>query len=469
MLKKLLIFLAIFVLAIPAILYSFQYFSRAAAVKANIVVDVTNTGGAFPDRWKALAQGGEEAGVAMLHNVVPQVAALYPKYIRIDHIYDFYNVVSRESSGKLAFNFDRLDQTVCDIYHAGAMPFFSLGYMPPAMSSDGTLVGKPTNWDEWSLLVQKTIERYSGKNTVLPCGALGDYWKTGIYYEVWNEPDLETFGKWYYSGNKNYEDLYYYSAKGATAATNVYPFKIGGPVTTALYKNWIQQFLDFVSKNNLRIDFISWHHYSKRIDDFEQDVINLNEWLSPPQFQKYQNLPKIISEWGFDSNVNSIADTNVGAAQTVAAIRNFLMTNIDAAFLFEIKDGKNPSWGILTNDGQEKPRYHALEMLNDLDGKEIFVSGEGTYVSALASINNNQAVTLVLVNYDINGQNTEAVPVTFKNLSPGNYDITKTYLSGQSETTLNVAAPTGEIDMIGQKSVIMTPNQVVSIELKKSQ
>ena len=175
-LKSKLFFYFIFtLLAFPVLFFSFQYMSRAAKVKANIVIDVTKTSGPFPDRWKALAQGGEEAGVRMFENVIPQVSELYPSMIRIDHIYDFYDVVARDGSGNLNFNFDKLDATVCDIYHTGAKPFFSLGYMPPTMSEDGTLIGKPKEWSEWSLLVQKTIERYSGKLTVLPCGGLYEY------------------------------------------------------------------------------------------------------------------------------------------------------------------------------------------------------------------------------------------------------------------------------------------------------
>lgn len=466
---KVLLYLVLTVLAIPVFLLTFRYFSRASSIKANIVVDVANTSGPFPDRWKALAQGGEEIGVRMLQNVVPQVSELYPRFIRLDHIYDFYDVVTRDASGKLSFNFSKLDATVCDIYHTGAKPFFSLGYMPPTMSVDGSLVGKPKNWGEWSQLVQKTIEHYSGQSTILPCGNLAPVWKTDIYYEVWNEPDGFNFGAWKYNGDKSYPDLYFYSVKGANAAANTYPFKIGGPVTTSLYKNWIQVFLNYVAANNLRIDFISWHHYSTRTNDFEQDVINLNNWLSEsPKYNPYENLPRVISEWGYDSEVNKIADTEVGAAHTLASIRNFITADIDAAFLFEIKDGKNPSWGILDHEGNKRPRWYALQMLNSLKGNQILVTGEGTFVTALASKEGDN-IHLILTNYDQSGKNNEAVPVVFKNLPLAKYDITKHYINGQKDTSLNVWAVGGTIDLGQEKSIIMTPNQIVAIDLTASQ
>src|SRR3989339_305136 len=468
MFRRLVIFIIILTVAVPIVFYSFQAFSRAASIKANIVVDVAKTTGPFPDRWKAMAQGGEEAVVRMLENVIPQVAGLYPKYIRLDHIYDFYEVVSRDSSNNLIFDFSRLDQTVCDIYNTGAKPFFSLGYMPPTMSEDGSLIGKPKNWNEWTFLVQKTVEHYSNKDTVLPCGALDDFWKTDIYYEVWNEPDLESFGKWRYTGgDKSYSDLYFYSVKGANQAQNVFDFKIGGPVTTALYKNWIQKFLDYIIANNLRIDFISWHHYSKKTDDYTQDIININKWLGEdPKYDRYENLPKIISEWGYDSEKNQIADTAVGAAHTVASLRNLISARLEQSFLFEIKDGPTLSWGILTYDGQEKPRYKALKLLNSLEGNQLIVSGEGSNISAIAS-KTEEKISLILTNYDESGRNYEAVPVLFKNLDGTNYKLTKKYLDGRTEISLNLKPVNGEIKFDQEKSIIIVTNTIVAIELIK--
>ncbi|MBI5123462.1 hypothetical protein HZA75_06415, partial [Candidatus Roizmanbacteria bacterium] len=377
--------------------------------------------------------------------------------------------VSRDSSGNLSFNFSKLDKTVCDIYNTGAKPFFSLSYMPPTMSDDGSLIGKPKNWNEWTFLVQKTVEHYSSRETVLPCGAMEDFWKTDIYYEVWNEPDGFNFGKWNVNGGKSYNDLYFYSIRGAQQAQNVFSFKIGGPATTSLYKNWTQGLLNFIIVNNLRIDFLSWHHYSKKTNDFTDDIIKLNKWLGEsPKYDKYENLPKIISEWGYDSEKNPIADTEVGAAHTVASLRNLLNARLGLAFLFEIKDGLTLSWGILSSDGSPKPRYQALKLLNALEGNQLIVDGEGSNVSAIAS-ENEEKIVLILTNYDQSGHNYEAVPVVFKNLDGISYNLTKKYLDGRSETMLNLQPISSEIRLEADKAIIMPANTVVALELVKTQ
>lgn len=446
------------------LLLYYQYRSLAAPIKADIVVDIKKVVGKVPDRWRALAQGGEEKGVRMLENVTSQVAQIYPRFIRIDHIYDFYDVVSRDAADNLSFNFSKLDETVCDIYKTGAKPFFVLGYMPPALSLDGSLVSLPKDWNEWALLVQQTIEHYSGTGTRL-CGQITDFWLNDIYYEVWNEPDLETFGKWTIkNSNKDYKSLYFYSSLGALKAKNVNRFYLGGPATSNLYQNWILSFLDFVKNSNVKFDFLSWHHYTANAQDFATQIGNIKYWLTSEEYEKFRDLPLIISEWGYDSEPNPIADTNIGAAHTLASIINFLSQKVEAAFLFEIKDGPTPRWGILSYDGLEKPRYKALQLLNLLEGSELFVEGEGSFVQAIASESSGKT-TVIIVNYDQKDLNTEAVPLTIVNLLAGSYTMKTTYLdekvNSKSISVKNVPVTGGKL----HKTVIMPPNSIIAIEL----
>ncbi len=435
-----------------------KFLSRASLQKANITIDTKQISGRLQYNWKALAQGGEERS-GMLHNITDQLSVLAPRYVRIDHIYDFYDVVSRDAEGRIQTDFSKLDETVCDIYHAQAKPFFVLGYMPEALSGDTSLISAPKNWDEWAFVVQKTVEHYSGTQTVL-CGGVAGTWLEGIYYEVWNEPDLETFGKWSIYGGKDYKTLYYYSVKGANAAQNVNSFLIGGPVTTKLYKNWLLTFLRYATEKNLRVDFLSWHHYSKNTDDYSQDLINMDAWLTSSEFEKYRNLPRIISEWGYDSEPNAIAHTNVGAAHTVASIRNLVEQGLEMAFGFEVKDGPEPRWGILSYTGEKKPRYYALTMLNSLEGYQLKVEGEGTFVKALASFWQNK-YAVVFVNYDESNTNIESVPVSLTNVVPGTYMLSQHMIDGQSSQETIIVDGTG----LFSRNLLLSPNSVVSWEL----
>jgi len=425
----------------------------ASVAPANIVVEAGTDLGPLELVWQSLAQGGEEKDA--FDAVIALVTALKPTYIRIDHLYDFYHAVAKNGD-QLTFTWAELDKVVDQILQMGAKPFITLSYMPPVIAKNGDITAEPENWQDWQTVVQRTVAHFSGRQARNI---------NGVIYEVWNEPDLETFGKWKYLGGKSYSELYSYSVKGAAASKNVFSYKLGGPVTTALYKNWIQKFLDYVAVNNLKLDFISWHHYSKKTDDYTDDIIKLNKWLGEsPRYDRFEKLPRIISEWGYDSEKNPIADTEVGAAHTLASIRNFINANLEAAFLFEIKDGPFLSWGILNHDASKKPRWYALQMLNSLGGNQIIIDGEGTYVTALSSKNDDR-ISLILTNYDGSGRNTEAVPVVFKNLAPGKYNLTKIYIDGRKETILNLRPINGEISLKGDKSIIMPANSIVAIEL----
>lgn len=76
------------------------FFGQAFGQKANIIIDVSIDQGNVNPFWQALAQGGEEKNP--FDNIIGDIAILKPKYIRLDHIYDFYNVVNKEN-GKLVF------------------------------------------------------------------------------------------------------------------------------------------------------------------------------------------------------------------------------------------------------------------------------------------------------------------------------------------------------------------------------
>ncbi len=442
-----------------------RYLSEALGEPANIVVETKMVLGPMPKPWQALSQGGEEKG-RMLASVIGEVAALQPRYIRIDHIYDFYDVVKRENGG-LKFDWNKLDQTVDDILATGAKPLFSLSFMPPAIAQGGNVVSPPNDWHEWSLVVQKAIEHYSGRNQK----NLAD-----VYYEVWNEPDL--FGKWHLGCSswrvgcdpeKDYRLLYKFAALGAEKAEDVNPFKIGGPGTTGLYRGWVDGFLSYVADNRLRFDFYSWHRYSIDPEDFRREVDYLDYWLF--KFSGYSLLPKLISEWGSISENSPWHDGRLDAAHLIASMREML-GRIDLAFIFEIKDGVSPAgdefwggWGLLTHEKfgkHKKLKYFGLEMLNQLEGKRINLSGEGTWVKGMAA-RENEKIKLLLVNYDPRDQHSENTPITFIDLEPGSYSFSYSSLLGKSSTTEEKVGQGGVL----KKMITMFPNSVVFIELTK--
>jgi len=274
-------------------------------------------------------------------------------------------------------------------------------------------------------LVQRTIEHISGKDGLAI---------SGVYYEVWNEPDL--FGDYKTYGDRNYLELYMHSTIGAARAGNVLSFKLGGPATTKLYENWFKSFFEFAANNNLRVDFFSWHHYSKSMFDFEEDVGKVKAWIS--DYPKYKDVEFLITEIGLNSENDPGNDSYFGAIHTIATAAT-LEDSLDRIFNFEIKDGPGTEklwgrWGILTHEkfGQPeiKPRYNALLFLNRMQGGKTNVAGVGSWIKAFAKKDGNNTTRLLVVNYDETGKHNELVPITFTSLTSANFTFRRINFSG---------------------------------------
>lgn len=432
-----------------------EFFGQASGVPANLIIDTQAVLGPMPRPWRNLAQGGEDHAWR-IGNLTGQVAALKPEYIRLDHIYDFYDIV-QGSPGNITFDWSKFDLIIDDITKTGAKPYIALSYMPPAISS-GDILAYPTNWADWQLVVQKTIEHVSGTK------GLRD-----VYYEVWNEPDL--FGSFKYYGDKNYLTLYAYASAGAKNARGALPFKLGGPAITALYKNWFDAWAKGCVDNNWRCDFFSWHRYTNNLDQFAEDMLSVKNWV-----QEYPQLePRLefqITEWGHDSNNNAGYDSQYGAAHTVAGA--IAMSNrVERAFAFEIQDGKDPAgqtywgrWGLFTHNdfgANSKPRYRALKMLDSIADQRLQITGLGSWVKALAAKNENGNTELIIANFDAKATHSEMVPITFLNIEPGTYTLSKESLNGTKQNQ-QVATDAATL----KTEVFMSTNEVAKVQLIKN-
>lgn len=360
--------------------------------------------------WRNLAQGGEEP-IDMIKPVITPVHDLRPELIRIDHLFDYYHV----DKGNNNYDFTALDQAVNSILATGAKPLLSISYTPDAK--------EPKDWNQWYSLVKATAHHYSIDKKI-----------SGIYYEVWNEPDL--FGGWKSGRDPDYNNLYIHTSRAVVDGASGSSFKVGGPATTAYYPNWIKSLFNTATTNNLRLDFISWHKYSPNIIDYENDFDTLNQIFS--EYPQYFDIERLITEVGPNSEPDHQYDTSVSGIHLLA-LTTKLIGKIHRIFPFEIIDGPNPrstkstGWGLITHDLKLKPRYQAIQFLNQLQGQILPLQGNGSWVSAIAT-KNQQTIQILLVNYDSKGSHAESFPLTIHGLNPGKYKLKTSYYLGKSTT-----------------------------------
>lgn len=441
-------------LTLPLAQNAWRYITGASFQTAAIVVDVSQPGLPIRKTWSAVAQGFEKLPEAdfRMSATTSMLKSVGTTHVRIDHLYDGYNVVSRVD-GRLKYDWTKLDAMVGDIVASGAVPYFSLSYMPPAISK-GDILDFPTDWGEWGQVIAATVGHYSRDYK----GGLSN-----VIYEVWNEPDL--FGGWKMGGSKNYVTLYSTAARAASGVSGAKPFKIGGPATTGFYPAWVTGFYDTLD-SSVRIDFFSWHRYSAKVEDFVKDAATAKEMMET-RISRSQDL--YISEWGVNPERSSAYDGRWAAAHYLAVNTALQDTKIDLALAFEVMDGApgdkqyHGGWGMVTNPKYgavvKKPRFKAMEMIAKLNGARLPTVGNGTYVSALATSDNLGVVRALAVNYDSDGKHDEIFPMTVVGIADGTYSVREEYLSGRVlNTDVNVAGGSlrRDISLNASDAVLLT-------------
>lgn len=387
--------------------------NRAANIPADIIIYTNNIQSNIPKGfWSNFAQGGEESHTNMIKPVQNQLTSLHPQYIRIDHVFDFYTT-------------DELDKVVETILATGAKPFFSLT--------------NPEDISDWESAVTTLVNRYSVAKNI-----------DNIYYEVLNEPDL--YNKMHYKNEPNYLNFYGKTAIAVAAGAGNRPYKIGGPATSGYYKNWIMYLLDYCKNNGIKLDFLSWHKYSKDINSYLTDITDLNKMLS--EYPKFNDIEKIISEFG-PLPGNDDWYNNYFSAIHLLSLSTQLSPYIHKAFSFEIIDGPNSKWGLFKKDTSPKQRLLAYNFLNQLEGKLLSSEGNGSYVSSLGTRNGNK-IQILLVNYDPENSHTETVPLTFKDLPKKQYELKITEFTGNT---------TSQIINNAKTSLYLKPNSAYLLEL----
>ncbi len=447
-------------LSIPLAQHAWEWVTGASYQAAAIVVDTSHQNGPVRPIWMGVAQGFEkkEGEDFRLTATVPYMRAVGVKYVRIDHLYDGYGVVSRGADGRLTYNWTKLDAMVSDIVSAGATPYFSLSYMPDVISHSDIL-DYPNNWNEWGQVVGATVAHYSRDYR----GGLPN-----VIYEVWNEPDL--FGGWKASyTDKNYQQLYSVASNAAVSVRGAKPFQIGGPATTGFYTSWVDGFYNKLD-STVRIDFFSWHRYSTDVQQFVSDVQQAQQLIAP-KISKAQSI--YISESGVSSDKGSQYDGRWAAAHYLAV--NLALENsvADMVMPFEVMDDANGQtqfhggWGMLTNPAYgavvPKPRYRAMQLLSQMTGMQLPHVGDGTYVTALAARDPSGVIRVLAVNYDPSGTHQEIFPLALANLADGVYTVQEQYLSGRTVSN-DISISSG---VALQRQIVLTSSDAVLVTVTK--
>ena len=311
------------------------------------------------------------------------------KYIRMHGLLtDDMGVYREGKNGTPEYNYMYVDVLMDYLQSIGMKPFVELGFMPQALSSGNKTifwwrgnVTPPKDYDKWAALVRNLTEHFTERY-----GA--EEVKTW-YFEVWNEPNLSP-GFW--SGTQeDYFKLYKYSANAVKSVNPAY--RVGGPGTAGAA--WEPELIDFCTKNNLPIDFISTHSYGVKqgyLDEYgnsgtvlSKDPMSVSgDVLQSRKEISQSSKPKLelhYTEWSASyTPADPIHDSYHEAAYILQKLKQvgnaaqsmsyWVFTDIfeESAPRFTPFHG---GFGLLNTQGINKPAFYAYQLMNKLGNTEL--------------------------------------------------------------------------------------------------
>jgi xylan 1,4-beta-xylosidase len=308
------------------------------------------------------------------------------RYVRFHGILDdevgSYN---EDEHGNAVYNFAYVDEIYDGLLKDGVRPMVEISFMPVKLAFNPLdlhvfwyhpNVSPPKSWERWdaymTAFAQHLVDRY-GIDEVAQ-------W----YFEVWNEPNIDFWGGIPRKGS--YFELYAHTARDLKKVSP--RLRVGGPATAAA--SWIPEFLDFVTKNKLPIDFVSTHGYA---DDTVQNLFHTDENIPEDDrvcraIEKVQqeihrsampSLPLFWTEWNVEGRDES-RDTpfvGPGVANTIRECDGHVTMMSFWTFddVFE-EGGPIPKpfeghFGLIAKGGIRKPSYYDFALLHQLGDQRI--------------------------------------------------------------------------------------------------
>ncbi|MBQ1860404.1 MAG: xylann 1,4-beta-xylosidase, partial [Clostridia bacterium] len=404
-----------------------------------IHIDFCSEGQRYKPYWKTCVGAGRAneglraAFQRQLRQVQEQIGFRYLRFHGLLH--DDMFVVRENESGEIIYNFQYIDELFDSMLEMQIRPFVELSFFPSCLKGgDATQfwwkanITPPETWDGWCALIDRLIRH-----------SLQRYGEAEVrtwYFEVWNEPNLNSF----WDGTRSQ----YFSLYAATAQTikSIDPhLRVGGPATSNFVPDdrfdgetedfthhlthkvddldnlhwhgvWIEAFLDYCAKHHLPLDFVSTHPYptdfafdqtgrmkgrTRNVDSTRQDMLWLKQTV---QRSAYPNAEIHLTEW---SSSPSSRDCTHDYLQEAAYLVKCNLDGIglaDSLSFWAFTDvfeetGAGDSifhggFGLINYQGIVKPSFHAYRMLSRLgdtllyrDEHAFFTKKEGKLAALL--------------------------------------------------------------------------------------
>lgn len=337
------------------------------------------------------------------------------EYVRFHGIFaDQLLVYNEKSDGAYYFNFNNIDVILDHLLEANVKPFVEIGFMPEDLATTehtiflwDAYVSPPKNMERWKELIDAFIRHLINRYGLEEVRT----W----YFEFWNEPEVNYFWR----GTR--EEFFSLYAETYKLIKSIDPkIRVGGfsSISFDNYELWMNDFHTFAAKENIGLDFFTFHVYNlARKPNIEthtnsqssEEVIESVTQFKNTMIGDEQNLTRSIdsiveksrgfhenskeiwiTEWNGNSDSKDLLHDTCYMAAFIAknAIANFEKVNGMGYWTFtdlfeEFKQKQNlfhGGFGLLTYNGLKKAGYHAFYFLSKL-GDELIAKRDDMIIT----------------------------------------------------------------------------------------
>lgn len=349
-----------------------------------------------------------------------------------------------------SYDFALTDMYLDNIQAAGAEPFYRLGNKIEHWPKHYGVI-PPKDPKKWAIICEHII-RHTNE------GWADGHHRNIQYWEIWNEANLGE--KCWLGTPEEFYELFAVTAKHLKAC---FPdLKIGGPAVAYYHKDWLDGFFKYMVKENVPLDFYSWHGYAADVSE----LIN-NAKLHRAMLDEYgyTDCESILNEWNYvkgfcgeDWRYSIKAMLTMKAHAFIAATMTaFQHENLDMLMYYDARI--NGSMNSLFAHGTFEPLkgYYPIKIWGEMlqMGNECETLCDVPDIYAASAVADGKAVTMVTYYTD----NDNALPRTFTVELPDD-ELKTIYLLDDTHDMepCETIAPDG-----GKFTLKMQPNTVMVI------
>ncbi len=206
--------------------------------------------------------------------------------VDVNFIFTDFNADVNDPS---SYDFACTDKYIAETYSVGTETFYRLGSrIEHEIKKYNTVM--PKDFDKWAKICEHIIMHYT------------EGWANGFnykleYWEIWNEADLDpddSKSKRCWSGTEA-KFFEFYKTAALYLKARFPHLKIGGPASCG-NEQWLERFLAYMQKNNVPLDFVSYHCYTTEPRDISEKCTRVREMMKK---YGYGNSEAILNEWNY--------------------------------------------------------------------------------------------------------------------------------------------------------------------------